>query len=89
MTQAVEKVCNRVLFMGDDYRYNESAMGCELPMGHDGPHQHMYEGPPGKPAGSTMGGPVLLSQVLAELQKPDPHGHRRKALDDILKVLSD
>ncbi len=47
MTQAVEKVCNRVLFMGDDYRYNESAMGCELPMGHDGPHQHMYEGPHG------------------------------------------
>ncbi len=41
MPQASEKPCNRVIFKDD------CALGCELPMGHDGPHQHTHEGPRG------------------------------------------
>ena len=36
--------CNRVLSIGDDHGDNEATMRCQLPMGHDGPHQEIYEG---------------------------------------------
>ena len=33
--------------------------------------------------------PDLLFQALAESQKADPGGHRRKALDEVLKALQE
>ena len=33
------KICNRCMSIGDD----DSLMRCQLPMGHEGPHQDIYE----------------------------------------------
>ncbi|MBU2774200.1 hypothetical protein HMI48_10025 [Acidithiobacillus ferrooxidans] len=38
-----KRTCNRCMSIGDDHGDNEATMRCQLPMGHDGPHQETYE----------------------------------------------
>ncbi len=40
----IARRCNRVLSIDDDHGDNEATMRCQLPMGHEGPHQETYEG---------------------------------------------
>ena len=41
--QTKTRTCNRCMSIGDDEGDNEAMMRCQLPMGHDGPHQEAYE----------------------------------------------
>ncbi len=43
MSNNESKICNRCMSIGDDHGDNEATMRCQLPMGHDGPHQEAYE----------------------------------------------
>jgi len=38
----VEGECNAHMYLGDDYGDNRCTMRCNLPEGHDGPHQETF-----------------------------------------------
>ena len=40
--------CNARLYIGDDYGDNHATMRCQLPEGHDGPHQEQFKREGGK-----------------------------------------
>jgi hypothetical protein len=35
--------CNARMFLGDDYGDNDATFRCQLPVGHEGPHQEKFE----------------------------------------------
>lgn len=43
MTEERQRTCNRTMSIDDDEGDNRATMRCQLPMGHDGPHQEIYQ----------------------------------------------
>lgn len=67
--------CNARLYIVDDYGDNEATIRCQLPGGHDGPHEERSERPGGQRIVITWDvdetTPEQIAQLVAQIDEDD------------------